>query len=46
MFISLNVQAAETAMVAIARKGMEGDETTFGVEVPVEAQVREWSREY
>lgn len=29
----------EAAMVAIARKGMQGDEATFSVELPLETEV-------
>uniref|UniRef100_A0A158P6K6 CactinC_cactus domain-containing protein n=1 Tax=Angiostrongylus cantonensis TaxID=6313 RepID=A0A158P6K6_ANGCA len=36
----------EAEMIAIARKGMEGDEATFSVEHPLEAQSHLWSDKY
>ncbi|WKX97757.1 hypothetical protein Q1695_013436 [Nippostrongylus brasiliensis] len=40
------VTKVEADMLAIARKGMEGDESTFSVEQPLEAQSHLWSDKY
>ncbi|EYB95881.1 hypothetical protein Y032_0155g3068 [Ancylostoma ceylanicum] len=40
------VSKIEADMLAIARKGMEGDESTFSVEQPLETQSHLWSDKY
>ncbi|KJH52061.1 hypothetical protein DICVIV_01763 [Dictyocaulus viviparus] len=40
------ITKVEAEMLAIARKGMEGDEATFSVEQPLEAQSHLWSDKY
>ncbi|KHJ80525.1 hypothetical protein OESDEN_19802 [Oesophagostomum dentatum] len=40
------VSKVDAEMLAMARKGMDGDESTFSVEQPLEAQTHLWSDKY